>query len=152
MLNKYYRAIGKIVSKRYPDLIAPILKTITDIGEPKETDHKKIFIYFVKFCHLKGINPEEYRGALYKSSKEDIRRQFVGAIAHLYFPQAYKQPIEEIIRGRNGLFLTLAQVLGKHESGISKMIREAVTWEKEYDEYKEKITLIVKCLQDENGT
>ncbi len=93
-----------------------------------------------------GIEKEAYSGALYKSSKVDVRRLFVAAMVHLYQPQIYHQP--EISLGKNGFVMTLAGVLKQHEANVSAMIREVISWEREYDDFKEKVTNVVAKLKE----
>lgn len=132
--------------KKNPDLASEYLSTYKNY-EPLEEDYKKIRLFFSSFCQFNGINENEYLGPLYKTSKVDMRRLFIAAMTHLYYPQVYFQPIDEINLSKKGFVSSLSKTLIQHEANISVMIREVIAWEKDYDDFREKVQLTVEKLK-----
>lgn len=144
----HYKMIGRLLTHKRPhlaqSLIYPYLKAV-----PYDTDFKKIDSYYLDlFCKEKGIEKSEITGALFKSSKVDVRRLFIASMAHIYYPHIYHQHTHEINLSKKGFVTYLAKALKQQESNVSVVIREVVTWEKEYDDFKEKVVDIVEKLKN----
>lgn len=140
-----YKILGRLVMNKLPfyakELLSPYLNNI-----PQEIDHSKIPGYFTLFCKVMDLKEDEYTGPLQKSSKVDMRRIFIAAMIHLYQPVLYHQKDFFVILRKTGFMLTLAQTLHQFESNISNTIREVILWEREYDDFKEKVNSAIEKL------
>jgi hypothetical protein len=150
MLNalneKQYKILGRLVVKKHPDIAASLLLSLSHI--PSQVDISKINAYFDRFCCLQGIEKQTYFGPVYKTSKVDMFRLFIASMVHLYYPEIYFQPIEELNLKKNGFVTAIATATGQQTSNVSSRIREVVLWEKEYDDFKEKVVTIVEKLKN----
>jgi hypothetical protein len=146
--EKDYKILGKLLVKKNPALADEYL-SLYKTHSPKEIDNTKISFYFYSFCEVMEITPETYLGPLHKSSKVDIRRLFVACMVHLYQPHVFYQPIDEINLSKKGFVMHLSRTLQQQESNISTMIREVIAWEKDYDDFKEKVHGIIELLTKE---
>jgi hypothetical protein len=147
MLNeKQYKILGRMVAKKHPDIAAQLLSTLNHTAT--ETDIQKITLYYDQFCELQGIERNEYFGAVYKTSKVDIFRLFIASMIHLYYPEIYFQPIEEINMKKEGFVTALANSIGQPTSNVSNRIREVIQWENQYDDFKNKVFDMVEKLKN----
>jgi len=144
--EKQYKILGRLVVKKYPDIAQTLLATLNH--EPSESNISKIEGFFLSFCKLQGINKETYFGPVYKTSKVDVFRLFTAAMIHLYYPEIYFQPIEELNLKKNGFVTALARATGQHAPNVSSRIREVVAWEREYDDFREKVLCMVERLKN----
>jgi hypothetical protein len=144
--EKQYKILGRMVVKKHPDIAATLLSTLDH--QATEEDISKITLYYDQFCDLQGISRNEYFGAVYKTSKVDIFRLFIASMIHLYYPEIYFQPIEEINMKKEGFVTALAKSLGQPISNTSSRIREVIMWEQEYDDFKEKVETVVGKLKN----
>lgn len=147
LAEKDYKILGRLLGKKYPDLARELLATYKD-HPPLETDHQKIPTFFKIFCFHLSVDEKELLGPLYKTSKVDVRRLFVACMTHLYYPHVYHQPPEEINLSKKGFVSSLSRALQQQEPNISVMIREVIAWEKDYDDFKEKVYSIVEKLKE----
>jgi hypothetical protein len=144
--EKQYKILGRMVVKKHPEIAATLLGTLDH--QALEEDISKITSYYDQFCELQGIQRNEYFGAVYKTSKVDIFRLFIASMIHLYYPEIYFQPIEEINMKKEGFVTALAKSIGQHTSHVSNRIREVIMWEQEYDDFKEKVETVVGKLKN----
>jgi hypothetical protein len=144
--EKQYKILGRLLVKKHPDVAQSLLATLNHTAS--EDDITKIDLYFIRFCTLQGIAKESYYGAVYKTSKVDVFRLFIASMVHLYFPEVYFQPIEELNLKKNGFVTAIAVATGQHTANVSSRIREVVLWEKEYDDFREKVVTMVEKLKN----
>lgn len=148
--NKYYALLGRLLTKAHPEVAKNLIATYVPTEAPKESDYSRIGVYFIAYCKLQGINPADYTGPLYKSSKVELRRLFIAVILHLYTPQSYYQPLDGIILS-NGLVKTLCEVLGCGRSWISETARKVITWEKSYEDFSERVQGALEEISHEDS-
>lgn len=147
LLNKQqYALLGFLLLKQKPDVANELLEDYLPKREAPENDIRKIEDFYQQFCQLKGLEAEDIRGPLYKTSKVEIRRQFIAAILHLYLPHVYDQPDEYIMIGKSGVAKRLAAVFCITKERISQVVREAVFFEKQYQDFSESVASIIKEL------
>lgn len=143
----HYKVIGQEIWQKYParatGILLPYIK-----NQPRETNLSKLTGYFDSFCDINNLNKEEYYGPIYKTKKVDMLRIFIASMIHLYYPEIYFQPIEELNLKKKGFVTALAESMGKPVSNVSNMIRDAIVWENRYDDFKEKVEFIVDQLKN----
>jgi hypothetical protein len=145
LLNKQqYALLGFLLLKQKPDVANELLEDYMPKREAPESDILKIEQFYQRFCQLKGLDAEEIRGPLYKTSKVEIRRQFIAAILHLYIPYVYDQPDEYIMIGKSGVAKKLSDVFCITKASITTMIREVIFFEKQYQDFSELVASIIK--------
>lgn len=145
--KKQYALLGRLLTQKNPELANDYFTTYLE-GSPIETDlsHETLAGYFIAFCHIQDIkNPEQYQGAIHKTSMVDVRRTFIGVVLHLYCPQVYNQPIEHLNIQR-GMVKNLSFLFKMEPINVSRMIREVVTMDRVYEGFKEKVTSIVESF------
>ena len=142
---KEYSILGRLCASQKPDVARELL-SIYD-NKPLDKDHPNIQVYFIEFCRLQDIDPEEYKGALFKASKVEQRRLFIACMVHIYLPHLYVSATTAAgIRLDYGFISSLAESLNQKKSNISKMVREIVVTEKVYDEFRDRATWLVEQL------
>lgn len=137
--------LGKLLIQKEPETAKKLITTYLPAEQPVETDFSKIGGFFIRFCEIRGIDPENHVGPSYKSEKVDVRRMFISAMVHLYYPKAFQQPIESI-DVVTGLVKNIALVLKQDTGNVSKMIRQAIIWEKQYQDFEAAVSSIVEKL------
>lgn len=142
------KVLGREVWKKLPMLAQKILKPYLT-AVPYDTNFNKIERYYLPaFASLIGINPEYIQGPIFKSTKVDIRKLFMAAMIHIYCPHVYYQHPSEINLSKKGFVMCLSGALKIPESNTSGAIREVVAWEKDYDDFRAKVHLLVEKLKD----
>jgi|GEM_PF-2893529 len=141
--------IGKVLQRENPEIFQRLRAAYIDVKAipPLESDHEQIPLFFSRFCFFLGLVKEDYTGPLSKSSKVDVRRHFIATMLHLYCPHVYYQPVKDIELPKNGFVKALAQTLQQNASNISLMIREVILWEKEYEDFRDKVEEAVEKLK-----
>ena len=142
--TKQFLLLGKLLVKRHPELATELMQEVTE-DEPQETDLSKIESYFQSFCEQMNIDPHEYKGGVKKRSKTHIRRLFVSVMIHIYQPQSFRQPTNQIII-TYGFNRTISQVLGLNEAYMCRVVRDAIGVEKIYQDYREQVDEIRRTL------
>lgn len=127
-------SLWAIVIKKEPDTATRLLSLYVPKKTPLEVDLGKIPEYFTTFCLLQNIRPDKYRGPLYKSSKINQRRLFVGAIISIY-----GEPW--------GIATALSKVIDQHQPNTTKMIKEVQMAYKTNDDFMEAVDRIVEKLK-----
>lgn len=146
--RKHYAFLGKLFLQKHPEQAKEIISQYLPESPPAETDYSKINTFFLRFCALESINPDEYTGRLYKTSKIDVRKKFIAVIIHLYCPQAFIQASDSLTLNR-GLVKTLAQVFDQTVANVSINIREVIVWEKQYEDFSRSVHLVIEKLSVE---
>lgn len=142
-----YALLGKLLFQKEPETAQRLIQDYLPSEKPSETDHAKIQEFFLSFCQLNNLDPKAYIGPLYKTSKVDVRRKFIAVIIQLYSPRLYKQSLDVMVQVvDNNLTKTLAEVLQQKKSNISMMIREVITWMKNYDEFQTEVHNTIQAL------
>lgn len=138
--------MGKIFIEKEPAIAGKLISMYLPKTEPAEKDYSKIPAYFISYCQVQGLRPQDYVGNLYKSSKVHVRRTFIACILHIYAPQLFFQPVDELILDRVELSKTLSDLFLQKKSNISTMIREVVMWEKQYEDFAENVNEIIEKI------
>jgi hypothetical protein len=130
-----YALLGKLLFQTHPELAHELISVYLPPDKPSESEFERIQPLFGLFCDLQNLQPSDYIGAIHKSSKVDIRRVFVAVILHLFCPEVFNHPADYVVP-KYGLVKNLQKVLGFQSRGnISTLIREAIMWEKRYDDF-----------------
>jgi hypothetical protein len=146
--DAHFKMIGRELWNKLPHLAKSLLKPYLS-AEPFDFDFTKLEDhYLVAFSSLHGIVKSDLQGPLFKSSKVDIRKLFIASMLHIYCPHIYFQHANEINLSKRGFVMWLAKALDQPESNISAAIREVVAWEKDYDEFRDKVFVIVEKLKN----
>jgi hypothetical protein len=145
--KKHYAILGRLVLQKDPETAHKLMSLYLPEQQPTETDLSKINSFFTIFCELQDINPEDLRGPVYKSWKVDTRRKFVAAMVHLYYPQAFLVPMDSI-DAVTGLVKNISIVLKQDMGNTSKMIRQAVIWEGQYEDFERSVKEIIEKLSN----
>lgn len=146
----HYTLLGKILSLKQPELAKCYLKDHPPVI-PSSMEYENIEQYFLQFCKLKGLRPEDYRGAIFRRNKSETRKLFISAIMRLFIPLAYSHPAE-LLRLPNGFLKALSHVLKRDQPYVSNWIREVITLEKVYEAYREEVEqLVIQMREVESG-
>lgn len=143
--KRQYNLLGKLLANHHPDMARQLLERFCPDIQPPEQDLSVMKDYFTRYCRLRDLEPNEYRGPLFKSGKVKERKIFIGVMLHLYDPRVYYQPQDSIIL-RKGLVKELCGVLDYHMCEISKHIREALLFEKIYEEFRTEVGRMTELL------
>ena len=135
-----YLLLGKLLVMRHPEVAQRLLVQIEH--DPPLTDLSRIPELYTVFCELINVDPPTFRGPLFSTNKVDIRRLFVSVILHLYNPQVYSHPSNNIIIPHNGFIKTLSEFFHVNRGYMSRFIRETIVMEKVYEEYRQKVEQI----------
>ena len=142
--KKVYALLGQTLMNTMPDLANELLTTHCN-GNPLDSDLYNIPKYYRTFCAAHNINPGEHSGAVYTREKVDLRKVFVCCILHIYSPQVFVQPTEFIVV-RHGLVRSLSSSINQEQGNVSKMIREVITLQDVYQEFKERVVNALKLI------
>lgn len=148
--RKQYAFIGKIFIQKEPQIAAKLIDLYLPKTEPVEKDYSKIPAYYIDFCRVQGLLPQDYIGALHKTSKVNVRRVFIAVMLHLYEPVLFQQPVDDLILNREGLSKNLSNLFQVRKHSISATIREVVMWEKQYDDFSSSVNEIIEKLLNNN--
>lgn len=133
--NSFCQQLGRILLSKEPAIAqALISEYLPARSKPIETDLTKIPDYFTSFCELQQINPEDYTGALYKSSKIDKRRLFVAVIILMYH------------RRTKLVAKCISETVGQDPAMTTRMIQEVEFRYSKVDEFKSQVDEVVKLL------
>jgi hypothetical protein len=144
--RKHYAYLGKLFIQKEPEIAHKLISQYLPKIEPTETDYSKIPGYFINYCKVLDIRPQEFIGPVHKSSLVNVRRTFVAVILHIYAPQLFQQPADDLILDRVGLSKSLSNLLQVKKNKISEYIREVVLWEKSYEDFAENVNSIIEKL------
>lgn len=144
--RKHYAFLGKLFIEKEPEIAEKLISKYLPQTEPLEKDCKRIPEFFIVFCKIHGINPGDFVGPLYKSRKVDVRRQFIAVVLHLYVPQVFSQPADDLILDRN-LSKNLSNLFQISKGNISDYIREVVTWYKQYEDFSSGVIEIIEKIK-----
>lgn len=133
--------LGRLLLTHQPDLAKELLTTYGRSAISSD-DLSRIDNLFQSFCRLRNIIPEQYTGALYKTSKVEERRLFISVILHIYSPQVFSQPAGSIFPNL-GLVTKLSSLFKHSKGNVSGMIRKVIAWESAYDDFAGKVSAIV---------
>lgn len=145
-----YRLIGKLLLLRMPEVAEDLLKkhndekTRMDDVKPLETDHEKIFLYFIQFCMINKKGPSNYLGYLRDKINIDDRTAFIAVILKIYSPAVFVASKEFfLLRGHgiggNGLIKSISNVLSIDQAHVSRTARKIIVMEKTYEDFREKV-------------
>lgn len=148
--KKELQLLGKLLIRDHPE-IASNLYAVHCQPQPTETDLSKIPALFHKFCKIKGISPDECTPDTYcpgKCTGKHFRLLFVAVALHLYKPEIFNQPTGSfVIFG--GFCITLTRLFNyQSRSKVSEIVREAVSWEKHYDDFRAEVERITELLKE----
>lgn len=136
--NKFYAILGKLLIQKEPETASKLISLHISESKPQETDLNKIPDLFIKFCTAQNLEPEDYKGALFKSSKIDQRRLFIGTMVKMY-------------GNPWGLGVSISRSLNQHKQATSKMIGEVMScYEhcyKDSESFSEAVDAIVEKMK-----
>ena len=144
--KRQYMLIGKLLVNRHPDIANVLIKEIST-DKPEQVDLALLPGYFNSFCELLNLNPSEYKGALKTTSKVDIRRLFISVMLHYYSPGSYHHP-PDYITIRFGFTKAISEAMGIDIGLTSRFIREVISMEKIYEEYRDKVASTKQLLSN----
>jgi hypothetical protein len=134
--KKEYAILGRLLALTEPATAERLITTYLPRETAIQSDLSVIPAYFITFCDLRGIHPEDYIGPLFKTSKVDIRRLFVAVMLKMYYPGMYNMPIVDFsLIGRTGFSKAITQLFQAKKENIFKTIREVIIWKNEYDDF-----------------
>lgn len=143
----HYKMMGRELWNKLPHMALSFLKPYFS-AEPFDYNFTKIEDHYMPaFCSLYGIEKTQIQGPLYKSKKVDIRKLFIASMIHIYCPHIYFQHPSEINLSKRGFVMWLSQALNQPDSNVSGSIREVVAWEKDYDDFRDRVSMIVEKLK-----
>lgn len=130
-----FSLLGKLLLTKKPEIARALISEYMPVpAQPIETDLNKIPAYFQTFCDLQQINPKEYTGALYKSSKIDKRRLFVAVIILMYHPRT--RLVAKYI----------SETIGQDPSNTVRLIKEAGFRYNKLEEFRGQVDAAAKSL------
>jgi len=152
-----YRLIGKLLLIKMPEVAEDLLTKHNnetremEVVKPLETDHAKIFLYFIQFCRLKQKEPTQFFGYLREKILIDARMEFVAALLHIYSPIVFVATKEFMFLYRSsmaemGLIKSISNVLNVRQGSVSKMVRKIIVREKAYEDFRENVNDLFKQL------
>lgn len=127
--------LGLVLCQTKPDIANELISQYIPKQEPIEKDLNKISDFFLSFCQINNLNPKDFIGPIYKSSKVEMRRRFVASIIHIYAPHLYDQPVDFMIMGKTELSKKLGITLSIKKPNMTTLVREVILWEKQYEEF-----------------
>jgi len=143
--KKQFLLLGRLCASQKPELARELLSIYNE--KPISQDHSLISAFFLTFCQLQNINPDDYRGSLFKSKKVELRRLFIASMTHIYIPHVHNEPAN-CMRLHYGFLKQLSQELQQKPQNVGKMIREVITIEKVYEEFRANVkALTLKLTQ-----
>lgn len=146
-----YGFLGRLLTKVRPDIAKELVAYYySEQPQPLERDLSKITEYFLLYCRLEKLDPEQYIGNLYKSSLVDVRRYFIAAMLHMYRPKFFYS-LHGPERYRDGLSRKLADILEMDQSFVNKTIKQIVVWQKCDETFKARVEGIVLQLKQEEN-
>lgn len=137
--------LGKLLISQRPEVAHELLSTYGPPQSPVEHDVSKIDQIYQSYCRIRSIEPHDYTGALYKSSKVDVRRVFIAVVLHIYNPQVFHQPLDSIIVNI-GLVKKLSEVFQQDNGNMSKTIRKVIAWERQYEDFALIVNQIIEQI------
>lgn len=140
--KRKWTLLGRLVMEKEPELADEYLRPYSVI---MERDLKQIPDLFKRYCEIEGIDKYDYYNGMPTRKKMEIRRIFTAAMIHIYYPGIYQQSIINI--GNFGFGYALSDVLSQHGSNVSKTIKKVVFWEKNYQDFKEKVLSVTEKLK-----
>jgi hypothetical protein len=145
--KRHYALLGMLFFQKEPERAQKYISDYIPAIQAPESDFKKINSHYKKFCRIQDIEPEF--GPIHKRDKVALRRLFIAVMLHLYNPQAYFLPALTTANTAQQHFATaIAQVLGINKSTISRNIRQAIFWEKQYEDFAQKVSELLEKIQD----
>lgn len=134
--HRQFQLLGRLLVIKKPDVARELFEFIPKQIEAIEHDLTKIPAYFISFCQLNNIEPKDYIGPLYKSSKIDKRRFFIAAIILLYNPQTRL------------LQKHISDALQQDQSATGRMIKEVEFRYKNLADFKCEVDEIVEKIKN----
>src|SRR5689334_21825897 len=95
--RKQFAFLGKIFLQKEPEIAGKLIEKYLPKSEPSEKDLTKIPAYYISFCKVQGINPQDFIGPLHKTSKVNVRRTFIAVILHIYAQHLFLQSCEVFV-------------------------------------------------------
>ncbi len=120
--SRQFALLGKILLHKKPEVAKELYQYLPK--EPIETDFLKIPHYFISFCRIQDIEPENIRA--------NERRIFIGAMILLYNPKTRL------------LLKYLSETIKQFPSNTSVMIEEVEFRYRKVDEFRMQVDDVVK--------
>lgn len=129
--GRTYYLLGRLVLMREPDVAERLLLDYNSRNVvPAERDYERIGEYFTRFH---SHDPEHSKARL------DEMRLFIAAMLHLYQPQVY-HGLALRAKGSGSFVSALGAVIARCKSQTSRLIAEAIVFEKVYDDFRQSVT------------
>lgn len=139
--KKHYALLGKLLEKNRPDIAAQLITA----HYTAESDYSKMRSYLQQFCQLKKSDPRDASQVAI-----NYRREFLCAMLHIYNPHVFNQPTDGIVL-RIGFVRQVSKVIIQNEGNTSRMIREVITLEKVYDDFRDQVHTTLLFLKEKGG-
>jgi hypothetical protein len=145
--KRHYALLGMLFFQKEPERAQKYISDYIPSISP-ESDLSKIDKLFKNFCRLENLDPEDR--LQWSHEKLAKRRLFIAVIIHLYHPKIFFLPQLSYDRQHElkGFVKTLATVLQMDKGNASKNIREAIFWEKQYEDFAQKVSELLEKIQD----
>jgi hypothetical protein len=131
--TKTYTRLGKLLLQKEPETAAKLIALHLP-QKTHESDISKIPDLFQTFCKIQNIDPDKYRGPLYKGEKSDQRRLFIAAIVQMY-GEAW------------GLGMALSRTLVQDSSATRRIIMEVDFRYKKISEFQTQVNTIIEKIR-----
>lgn len=123
--------LGRLLLRHRPEVARELMPHL----DTPEADPARIPDYFEAFCALHSLDPDDYRGALYKSFKVERRKLFIACMLRLYNPACFAQPSDAIMVSRS-FVARLSATLSQDKGNISRLIRQVIVMERAYEDFR----------------
>lgn len=142
--KRTYQTLGKMLVLKRPEVAEELIHYC-----PAESNISSLRIIpdlLSRFCQLRSIHPEECLGKLDNYEKMRHRRLFVATLLHLYCQEVFQQPPDCPLLPR-GLLSAITEAVQLKKSYMSKLVRQVLYEEKQYDEFRQEVTSLVAQLK-----
>lgn len=134
--HRQLQILGKLLMIKKPEVAKELIQYIPKQSDAFESDLSKVPHYFKLFCQLQSLEPNEYTGPLYKSSKIDKRRFFIAVILSLYHPQ--KRLLQKYI----------SETLQQDPSATRRMMLEVEFRYQNLPDFKDQVNAVVDQIKN----
>jgi hypothetical protein len=128
--------LGKLLIRKRPDvaqqLISDYQVAASDIAVSDEAINKTLS----EFIQIRGIEPDFIIGSTRNRKRGAERRIFIAVILHLFQPHVFHIKTNDIYL-KTGLVSQLARSLNIHAPRVSYLVRDVVTTERAYDDFRD---------------
>jgi hypothetical protein len=140
--------LGKLLLAQKPDIARELLSDYENKKlAPIETDIDKLPVFLGRFCILRSIHSlDDHSRGIRKTRNLNEQRYFMATMLHLYSPELFNGYKEKLYPG-NGFVNAVSRLMKLDPSQGSHMIREVVTLERVYEDFRERVEELVIGVQ-----